>query len=351
MKELQKIFKNLLKLETKARDIYSEILKENSGREVNKSISIIKNQEIGHMNLAKVLIELSKKAEQRKFKPRINKKDLNILKRDIILKKALLDALHKFINTKLEDFALVDLLGKKYVYFQKIDELKKEFIRSVTHQLKTPLTTTNFISELLLIDKKEKLTKRQKEMITELKAANKSMVSLIDDLLEVSRIEESKKKFKIESVDLTELVKGLVKELNYLIKSNNQKFNLGILGAKVLVLSNANILGKIIFNLLTNAARYGKKGGKISVKVVKQKDGKIILSISDDGIGIPKKEQRNIFSKFFRASNAVRVESSGTGLGLYIVKELLKIVKGKIWFESEENKGTTFFLLLPAARD
>jgi two-component system sensor histidine kinase VicK len=106
-------------------------------------------------------------------------------------------------------------------------------------------------------------------------------------------------------------------------------------------------LTRIIFqNLLTNAVKYTPSGGKISLKIELRKKH-VLIKISDTGYGVPKRQQRQLFTKLFRADNVRRQDTDGTGLGLYIVQSIVESAQGKVWFESEENKGTTFYVRLP----
>lgn len=348
MKELQKGFKELLDLETKARDMYSEMLRGISDKEIAKKLDFIKKQETEHILFAKELIRISKKAEQRKTKPRISKQILVRLEGDFAFKRYLLNTIIQLLEAKLYTFTLLNLLGRKNIEFKKASKLHQDLMNTTIHQLKTPIAITNLVSQLLLKQEKEKLTKNQKQMIDRVTTANKSMLTLVNDLLGVSKIEEGEGKLKMEDkFDLLKIFKNIINELDYSIKTNRQKINIQTFKKDIILLSNEDILKKIIYNLLTNAIQYGRKDGKILIVIEREEPQKILVSISDDGIGIPAEEKIYIFKKFYRASNAQQAYHKGTGLGLYLVRELLKKIGGKIWFESEDDKGTTFYVTLP----
>lgn len=346
MKELQKSFKNLLSLETKARDLYLDILQQDiKDEEIVSKIRFIKNQEISHILMAKELLEIGVAAELRRGQV-FSEKKLNFWKIEINFKRILLNEVIKLLDAKVHIFSLLDELGREAFELKKADKARQELIRTIVHHLKTPLIASNWISELFLRKKSQELSRNEKEMIGEIMASNKVMFSFIDDLLETGRIGEIKK-IKKEKVDLVKIFKAAAGDLKGLFEKQKQKLNFRYPKDEIIIFTDEKSLQKIIFNLLTNSANYSKKGSLISIKIEKSAANKILFSISDRGIGIPKNEQNDIFKKFFRASNAKNIYQKGTGLGLYIVKELVKKLGGKIWFKSQENAGTTFYVLLP----
>ena len=348
MKELQKEFKKLLSLETMARDLYSDILRQSIGdRETVNKINSIKNQEAGHILMAKELIKISSQAELRKDKPYFSGKALKSLVGDKIIKRNLLFNIVKLLDAKVRTFTLLGLVGREAFKFKKADKERQEFTKMITHQLRTPLTASNWISELFLKKNREKMTKDERKMIEQIRANNKIIFSFVDDLLEAGRIEEMPKLEKTEKVDLVKIFKEAIKDLAPLIKNKKQKISISSLKDEIIILSDEKSLKNIISNLISNAINYGKNKGKILIKIKTGGINKILFSVADNGIGIPKKERKNIFKKFFRAPNARNFYEAGTGFGLYVVKELTKKLGGKVWFESEENKGTTFYVSFP----
>ncbi|MDO8639395.1 MAG: HAMP domain-containing sensor histidine kinase [bacterium] len=345
MKNLLKSFEFLLPLEIEARKIYSSILDEFSEVDgLSEKISHIINEEINHIQIVKSLIEIGKKSEKRQAGNIIPSKAMrDFLQNDFNFKGYLLDMLTQLLDEKIQSFTLISLLNKKDARYQRTKKTRDEMTKIIIHNLKNPLTVTKWISELLLEGKKEKLTDDQKEMIEKIKTANNSMFSLVKDVLEMNQTEE-KNKSKKEKINPTKILENAIKEAGNLIKITGQKINFQRPKKDIIILSNAEVLEKIFSTILTNAISYGKKSGDIIIKIKKDGKRKVLISVADDGIGIPKKEQKNIFKKLFRASNAKALYSEGSGLGLFITRELVKNIGGKIWFESQEGKGSKFFI-------
>ena len=227
-----------------------------------------------------------------------------------------------------------------------IDKAKTEFVSLASHQLRTPLSSINWYTEMLLAGDAGKINKGQKQFLEEVYRSNKRMVDLVNALLNVSRIDLGTFAIVPEPCDFVELSKSVLSELIPGIKT--KKMEIEEVYDKNLPKINADPkLARIIFqNLLSNAVKYTPEKGKISVFIKKQ-DKDILITIKDTGYGIPKKDQPRMFEKLFRADNVRQKDPDGTGLGLYILRSILAQSGGKIWFESEENKGTTFYVTIP----
>jgi len=172
------------------------------------------------------------------------------------------------------------------------------------------------------------------------------MRELVKDLLTVSRIETARLSFKKEMFSLEELVKELISSFEPFSKASNTEISFQAEKDLPMVLSDRSKIKLVIENLIDNAIRYTKGKGKIEIKL-KKKDGSVYFEIKDNGAGIPKEDQKYIFQKFFRSKSALRYQTEGSGLGLYIVKSILEKAKGKIGFRSREGKGSTFWFTLP----
>lgn len=229
---------------------------------------------------------------------------------------------------------------------KEVDRMKTEFISLTSHQLMTPLTAIKLFLDFLSSERFGKLNKRQKEFVRRLTLSNENMIKLVSSLLNIARLESGRILVEPRPTDLYALVREVVQELKPKIKSKKQKMNIAA-GQKIPLFNlDDNLIRNVYINLLTNAIKYTPKGGSIGIEI-KISDGEVLCQVSDTGYGIPSDEQEKVFQKFFRAGNIRKVEPDGTGLGLYLVKLIVETAGGKIWFKSEEGRGTTFLFTLP----
>jgi signal transduction histidine kinase len=171
------------------------------------------------------------------------------------------------------------------------------------------------------------------------------MIRLINDLLDVSRIEEGRLLYNQEDTQIEDVLDSVIEASQEMLRNKNMVLEVNKKETPKVKIDKEKI-GVVIQNLLENAIKYTEQGGKI--KITLDNDEKnVIFKIEDSGVGIPKSQQDRIFTKFFRAENVTRMETNGTGLGLYTTKNIVQAHKGQIWFESEENKGTTFYFTIP----
>lgn len=233
--------------------------------------------------------------------------------------------------------------------FEKLAEanrMKSEFISIVSHQLRTPLSNLRWAIELLMSGRLGEIEKRQIEYFKILKDNISRMRELIKDLLIVSRIETATLILKKESVSLEDLVREIMKEFQPFAKASNVEMKFKCQKKLPKILVDPFQIRQVIENLLDNAIRYTKGKGKVEI-LLKKRDENLYFEIKDNGVGIPREDQKHIFKKFFRSSNAMRHQTQGSGLGLYIAKAIIEKSGGKIGFRSQENKGSTFWFILP----
>ena len=232
-----------------------------------------------------------------------------------------------------------------------IERMKTEFVSLAAHQLRTPLSAIKWTLRMLLDGDLGKITEEQKDFIEKTYKSNERMITLINDLLDVTRIEEGRYLYKPVLADVEPIVQFVTNSYQEEIKKKKIRFEFkkpeeGLPKIKL----DVEKIRLAIDNLIENAIRYTPAYGKVMVSLEHKKGG-IEFSVKDTGVGIPKDQQGRIFTKFFRAANVMRMATEGTGLGLFITKNIIEAHGGKIWFESEEGKGTTFYFAIPVKEE
>jgi len=220
----------------------------------------------------------------------------------------------------------------------------QDYLLLLLHQLKTPLTGNKWFLELMLDKDYSVLTAKQKEIINDLAFNNDLMMTLVKDMLTLVNFEKNQgTKLHLEEVDLREVIKAEVTKVTLMLKKKELRINyIGFDKPAILKIDRLKI-GLAIQNVINNAIKYSKEDTEIRIEIKQAKDS-ITLEIQDSGIGIPKSEAPNIFGKFYRSSNAIKNETEGSGLGLYLTRKIVLMHKGDIWFESRENFGTIFYI-------
>lgn len=233
---------------------------------------------------------------------------------------------------------------------EEIDRMKSEFISLASHQLRTPLSAIKTYSHMLIDGLMGELTVPQKKSLRTIIGASNRMNELISTLLNITRIESGTIAVTPKMLQIDKVIDEVVKEVALLASEKSINLTQQVKGNRRLTIkTDSLILKEIVANLISNAIKYTPDNGSVTV-TIKPRLNDIEVSISDTGWGIPEYAQDQIFSKFFRAHNIVKRETTGTGLGLYLVKGLLDRLGGKIWFESQEGKGTTFSFSLPRSK-
>ena len=231
--------------------------------------------------------------------------------------------------------------------FEKLAEanqLKSEFVSIVSHQLRTPLTSIQWTINLMT--KIGGLNEEQLEKLKTIKESNQRMTDLINDLLNVSRIEQGKLGLRPERVSLKEIIQDLIKDYLPLAKASNINLSLETAQNIPLISIDPQGIKVVLQNLIDNAIRYIKNQGQVKIGL-KRKKSVIRCQVQDDGVGIPLEDQGKIFQKFFRSRNIMKYQTEGTGLGLFISKSIIEASGGKIGFTSQENKGSIFWFEIP----
>lgn len=230
---------------------------------------------------------------------------------------------------------------------KQLDNAKDEFLSLVSHQLRTPLTIIRIHGNILEDGIAGPLDPVQEKHIRTMTSASIRLISLVDDILSISRLTLNRIRINAQPSDPNKLIGSCIDEVLPFIKLKEARISFTADRNLGLVPIDTVVFGEIVRNLLNNAARYVNAAhGKIDVTFTVS-DDEYLLTVRDNGIGIPKADQASIFQRFFRAPNAKVADSEGSGLGLYIVKQFTEAAGGRIWFDSTEHKGTTFFVAFP----
>jgi len=226
---------------------------------------------------------------------------------------------------------------------QELNKLKSSFISMASHEFRTPLTAIS--SSAMLIGKQNEPGKEEKRLkyVTQIKKNVKSLVVILNDFLSLGKLEEGKVLPKPSSFDLIDFSKSIIQEIMPNFKYG-QDINLINDESEILVWLDQKLIHHILINLLANAVKYSPENENITLNISNSEE-RVILKVKDQGIGIPLKEQENIFQRFYRGQNINNIQ--GTGLGLNIVKEYVELMHGHVSFNSKINKGTTFIVELP----
>lgn len=228
-----------------------------------------------------------------------------------------------------------------------IENIQSDFVSIASHQLRTPLSAVKWYTEMLLSQKFGPLTEKQLNYLKEMYRANERAINLVNDLLDVSHIQQGEIHLELRLTKLENLIHEIINDLDTLIKSSHVTVDFEIIGGPLPEFElDREKLKRVVINLLANAIKYSPD--KERIKIILERSPKYLkITVKDFGVGIPKADQKKIFNKFFRATNVLKLVPEGTGLGLFISKSLVKAMGGNINIKSDIGKGTEVFFTLP----
>ncbi len=230
----------------------------------------------------------------------------------------------------------------------QLDKMKSEIISVVAHQLRTPLSAVKWTLKMLLDKDAGDINKEQSDLLAKGFESNERMILLINDMLAVDRLESGKLKYTFIPVQFEDLVQDMIRSL--LPLATQKKIRVEFTSSKELlpkIKIDPDKMRDVLQNLIDNAIKYTKNESTVFVGVAMEGEEELHFWVKDSGIGIPEGEKDKIFSRFYRAENAMHTATEGSGLGLFIAQSVVKRHGGKVWFESVEGSGTTFHVLLP----
>jgi PAS domain S-box-containing protein len=226
---------------------------------------------------------------------------------------------------------------------RELNELKTKFVSIASHEFRTPLSTVMSSAALIQQYKDKNDLEKVDKHVLRIKSSVNHLTQILNDFLSLGKLEEGKVDIKVESIEINTFLNEISEEVQSFVK-DGQKINLSCGKDVERIETDPRILRNIMFNLISNASKYSDPGKPISINC-KREDGHVVFGIQDYGIGIPKEDQKHLFDRFYRASNAGQVQ--GTGLGLNIVRRYAELLGGEITFDSTYGEGSTFFIRIP----
>jgi signal transduction histidine kinase len=228
--------------------------------------------------------------------------------------------------------------------------LKSEFVSIVAHQLRTPLAGIKWTLDMLISGDLGSLSAEQKTFLLKIHEGNERMIRFVNDLLSINRIEMGRLEYNFTSLNLQHVAESVLLDIYPLANKKQIEINFRGKGLKIpQVAADPEKIRVAFQNILENAVKYTPVGGHITMEL-RNRGNEVLTTISDDGIGMPKEEQKGVFNRFYRAPSAVKMQTEGSGLGLYLVKAIVEAHGGKVWFDSDKGKGTTFYFSIPVPR-
>lgn len=229
-----------------------------------------------------------------------------------------------------------------YEELKELDKMKTEFAAIATHEIGTPLSVINSNIEMLEDGIFGEIADVQRERLKVIRSNVNNLIRLNREMMDISRIDAGRLKLRLEPCSLSDIAKEVTYEMETLVEDKGMEISLEVPDGLPTIDCDKQRLRQVFSNLISNAVKYTPEGGKIYLNINEEKNY-LIASVKDDGIGIPKDEQKKIFKRFYEIGDYLEHETGGAGLGLSIVKGIVEAHNGKVWVESDPGKGSTFF--------
>lgn len=229
---------------------------------------------------------------------------------------------------------------------EKASRAKSDFLARMSHELRTPLNVIMGFAELMLDQVPGEINEEQRQCLDDILTSGRHLLGLINEVLDLSKVEAGKVEIKARDIALSEVVGLVTGVMMPELSQRKQSLDVDLEEGLPLVRADESRLRQVFFNLLSNASKFTPDGGKIKIEA-SRKENLCQVSVIDNGIGIKKEDQKQIFEPFFQVDTSMTREKKGTGLGLALVKEIVEMHGGEIWVESEYKKGSRFIFTLP----
>jgi len=249
-------------------------------------------------------------------------------------------------NEQLE--AQREELVRKATELEMVNQAKSEFLASMSHELRTPLNAVIGFSELMLDGIPGEINDEQRGCVNDILDSGKHLLNLINDILDLSKVEAGKIELKLQNLNIANVVSGVVQIMKPVLDKNRQEIEISVMQGLPKVRGDKNRLEQILLNLLSNASKFTEQGGRVQIHVGREGDY-CQVGVIDTGIGIKKEDQEHIFEAFIQGETLSDRKKEGTGLGLTLTKQFVEATGGRIWVESKYGKGSTFIFTIPLA--
>ncbi len=231
---------------------------------------------------------------------------------------------------------------------EEANRLKTEFLANMSHELRTPLNVIMGFSELMMDEVPGGVNEEQRQCLDDILSSGNHLLDLINEVLDLSKIESGKMELRITDFALTEVIKSLRSTMMPMLARRRQSLDVKVEKGLPKVRADKARVRQVLLNLLSNAAKFTPDGGRLKIEAVREGDW-CQVSVVDNGIGIQQEDQGRIFEAFYRADNSITREAGGTGLGLTLSKQIIEVHGGRMWVQSEYGKGSQFTFTLPLA--
>lgn len=302
-----------------------------SGKEIPLQVSL---SYFHSNNILYVICFIIDDTERYEYEEHIKKINAELEDKVMMRTRILQEAMHALENSHEE-------LQRSLEHEKELNAMKTRFVSMASHEFRTPLST--ILSSASLIEKYAGNNEKILNHTRKIKNSVSNLTFILNDFLSVGKLEDGKITATAKEIELMPFIKELVSDMQGVLKLN-QKILIEGPEDNIILISDPNMLRNILINLISNAVKFSDEGKVIKLRIEKN-DGNAIISVSDEGIGIPEEEQKHLFTRFYRAENVTNIQ--GTGLGLYIVKKMVELLKGNITFVSKLNQGTTFTISIP----
>lgn len=227
-------------------------------------------------------------------------------------------------------------------------QMKNEFVSTVSHELRTPLTSIKGYIDLIFDGEAGEINEIQREFLAIVKENSDRLVDLINDMLDISRIESGRIVLKVQPLDVAERIEGAVNTFRAVLDQQGREVHVEVPEDLPRAAGDPDRVGQVLINFISNAIKYSPQGGDVEVRASNE-DGFVRVGITDHGIGIAEEDQARLFTKFYRVDSSLTREIGGTGLGLSICKSIIELLGGQVGVESTPGQGSTFWFTLPVA--